>query len=185
MNYSTVYFIKYFTAWQYCTFGHGFSKDQRLYPGESYHSNPGISSSSSKSWHISEPRISLAPMHPSFFSHKVAQDGGNASSLLTICIFVDIADVFLYRQVSISIGQTEARRSCGRMTNINNGSRVSWDAIVTSKQYAPGIFIFRQYILYFDIIRCCFGVTQNTNYKSQWTVQCLFCGGLKIFNVAF
>ena len=96
----------------YCTFGHGFSKDQNVQFCRSYHSKPGMMSSSSKTWHIPVSFISFTPMQFSVLVQKVAQERGKISRRLTACIFVDNACVFSYWQASQEAGQSATSCLC-------------------------------------------------------------------------
>ena len=114
-----------------CTFGHGFSKDQKVQPFKSYHSKPGILSSSFKTWQIPEPLISFTPMHSSVLAQKLTHESGKMSRRMTVCIFVDSACVFVYLQATWGAEQAVASSLCRNNTWINKEHKVLSLFIIT------------------------------------------------------
>ena len=121
--------VRVITILKYITFGHGISKDQKLEPSESCHSNPGIISSSPNVWQISKSIISFTPMHCSMPAHRLTQDNGKTSLWVTFCIIVDDAYALLYRQALRSIGHMPASSSCGRMNWISTAKKTQMHPI--------------------------------------------------------
>ena len=127
--------IIYIVKTRQYTFGHGSSKDQKLKPWKSYHSNPDIIISSSITWQKPKSIISFVPMHSCLVAQKLAQHIGNKSLFVIFCIFVENVDVLLYRQAFRSEGQMAESRSRGNNTWRNIEERTKWCFSIMMYEY--------------------------------------------------